>query len=72
MNRVNGNKELLAIKRISKAQVLKTDPSLHTVRTERNVMTKVRSKFCLNLIHVFQTENELCFVMPFMRGNIVF
>ncbi len=62
-------KELLAIKRVTKTEVLKKDPDLYTIRIEHAIMTRVQSPFCLNVIHVFETETELCFVMPFMRGT---
>jgi hypothetical protein len=63
--------ELLAIKRITKSEVLKKDPDLYTVRIEHAIMTRVQSPFCLNLVHVFEIDTELCFVMPFMRGTVV-
>ena len=61
--------DYFAIKRVEKAAVLKKDPTLYTVAVEFDIMTRVQSPFCLHLVHAFQTESELCLVMPFMRGT---
>jgi serine/threonine protein kinase len=62
--------EFFAIKRVNKFEVLKKDPTLYTVGIEFDIMTRVQSPFCLHLVHAFQTETELCMVMPFMRGAL--
>jgi serine/threonine protein kinase len=64
------NNEFFAIKRVNKFEVLKKDPTLYTVGIEFDIMTRVQSPFCLHLVHAFQTETELCMVMPFMRGAL--
>jgi serine/threonine protein kinase len=60
--------KLVAIKRISKRRVL--NPGLReSVWIERDVMSRVKSPFTLQLHHSFQDNDELYLVMPFFRGG---
>lgn len=82
--RVNGPKELVAIKRVDKLRVLrvkdegprgkdgKTNVRMSsTVWTERNVWGMIESPFLVQLIHAFQDERYLYFVMPlFAAGDL--
>jgi len=60
--------DVVAIKRIEKRRVLEAGV-LDSIWTERNVMSRVRSPFLLNLLHAFQSEHELFLVMPLLRGG---
>ena len=60
---------LLAMKRMEKAKVLKNKGSLRTVWIERDIMSRVRGCFLVNLLYAFQTPVELFLIMPFMRGG---
>jgi len=63
------NDELMALKRMSKAEVLKKESHVRMVWTERDIMARLNSPFLVNLVHAFQDERECYFVMPFMQGG---
>ena len=37
--------------------------------TERDIMSRLNSPFLVNLVHAFQDDKEMYFVMPFMQGG---
>jgi len=61
--------ELLALKRMSKADVAKSESYVRMVWAERAIMTKWDSPFLLALTHAFQDACEVYLVMPFMQGG---
>jgi serine/threonine protein kinase len=63
------NDELMALKRMGKAEVLKKESHVRMVWTERDIMSRLNSPFLVNLVHAFQDDRECYFVMPFMQGG---
>ena len=63
------NNELMALKRMSKAEVIKKESHIRMVWTERDIMARLHSPFLVSLIHSFQDDKECYFCMPFMQGG---
>lgn len=61
--------ELLALKRMEKAKVLKSKSHLSMVWTERLIMSLVESPFLCHLKYAFESDTELFLVMPFLQGG---
>lgn len=58
----------LAVKVVKKRQLLQEDPK--SVLTERQILEKVgESPFCTHAYGTFQSEEDLFFVMEYMRGG---
>ncbi|CAH0476319.1 unnamed protein product [Peronospora belbahrii] len=60
-----------AMKIISKKFVIDMD-SLHYMKTERDVMTKMRHPFVIGLNYAFQTESKVYLVMEYQPGGELF
>ncbi|CAI5738688.1 unnamed protein product [Hyaloperonospora brassicae] len=60
-----------AMKIISKQFVIDMD-SVHYMKTERNVMTKIRHPFVIGLNYAFQTESKVYLVMEYQSGGELF
>ena len=61
-----------ALKQMSKKKILESPVTLKMLWTERDILTKVHklnSPFLLGIIHAFQNDRELFFVIPFLRGG---
>ena len=63
------SQELLALKRIEKARIIKSKSHLSMVWTERKIMSIVRSPFLCHLRYAFESDTELFLVMPFLQGG---
>lgn len=50
------NNELMALKRMSKAEVIKKESHIRMVWTERDIMARLHSPFLVSLIHSFQDD----------------
>lgn len=61
--------ELLALKRLSKAKLVEKDIFVKTIWRERNIMSKLKSPFLVNMKYAFQDKAHLYIVMPFMQGG---
>lgn len=60
-----------AMKIISKQFVIDMD-SVHYMKTERDVMTKIRHPFVIGLNYAFQTESKVYLVMEYQSGGELF
>ncbi|CAI5736182.1 unnamed protein product [Peronospora farinosa] len=60
-----------AMKIISKQFVIDMD-SVHYMKTERDVMTKIRHPFVIGLHYAFQTESKVYLVMEYQPGGELF
>jgi serine/threonine protein kinase len=65
---------LLALKRMSKSEIIRKESHIRMVWTERNIMSRLvsgpsTSPFLVRLEHAFQSSRELFFVMEFMPGG---
>ncbi|KAI9997164.1 hypothetical protein PInf_000600 [Phytophthora infestans] len=63
--------EVHAMKIISKQFVIDMD-SVHYMKTERDVMTKIRHPFVIGLNYAFQTESKVYLVMDYQSGGELF
>ncbi|KAG1708276.1 hypothetical protein DVH05_024958 [Phytophthora capsici] len=60
-----------AMKIISKQFIIDMD-SVHYMKTERDVMTKIRHPFVIGLNYAFQTESKVYLVMEYQSGGELF
>ncbi|KAL4109083.1 hypothetical protein PRIC1_000788 [Phytophthora ramorum] len=60
-----------AMKIISKQFIIDKD-SVHYMKTERDVMTKIRHPFVIGLSYAFQTESKVYLVMEYQSGGELF
>jgi len=68
-NRIN--KELYAMKAISK-KLLRKKNNMQYMKSERDILTKVKHPFIVTLRFAFQTETRLFLVMDFLSGGELF
>ena len=54
--RIEDNMAIVAIKKISKRRLLSSPSTLQSVWIERDVMSKVRSPFCVHILHAYQVR----------------
>lgn len=69
--RRKGQSEVLAMKILSKAMVVKRNQLEHT-RAERAILESIDHPFLVRLRYAFQTPTKLYMVMPFLRGGELF
>ena len=65
------NKSLYAMKAISK-KLLRKKNNMQYMKSERDILTKVRHPFIVTLFFAFQTEQRLFLVMDFLAGGELF
>lgn len=61
--------ELLAMKRLSKFRIIQKEGFINTMWREREVMSKFKSPFLVNLLYSFQDASTVYLIMPFMQGG---
>jgi serine/threonine kinase 38 len=61
-------KELLAMKRLSKKDMLQKKQTLH-VRAERDILARSNNPWIVQLLYSFQDENNLYLAMEFLPGG---
>lgn len=49
--------------------MIKKESHIRMIWTERDIMSRLNSPFLVNLVHAFQDDKEMYFVMPFMQGG---
>lgn len=65
----NGSQDnIFAMKMLNKEFLIKTDNVAYT-KSERDILTKVRHPFIVNLYYAFQTEKQVALVMDFVNGG---
>lgn len=69
--RLRGHTEVLAMKILSKAMIIKRNQLDHT-KAERAVLESIDHPFLVRLRYAFQTPTKLYMVMPFLRGGELF
>jgi len=69
--RRRGRPEVLAMKILSKAMVVKRNQLEHT-KAERAILESIDHPFLVRLRYAFQTPTKLYMVMPFLRGGELF
>ncbi|TYZ65344.1 hypothetical protein PybrP1_012668 [[Pythium] brassicae (nom. inval.)] len=60
-----------AMKMISKRVLIERE-SVHYIRTERDIMTKILHPFVISLTYAFQTESKVYLVMDYQPGGELF
>ena len=66
------NKQVLAMKVISKRLLRRKTGYVENVQAERNILTKVRHPFVVTMHCSFQTKEKLFIVMDFLAGGELF
>lgn len=64
-------KELFAMKVLKKEDVLNRNQIAHT-KSERQILSKVKCPFIVNMHYAFQTPDKLYMVMDFLNGGELF
>ena len=63
--------KLYAMKAIRKDLVIETD-QLENLYTEKNVLETADNPFLINMDFIFQNELHIYFIMPFIKGGMLF
>jgi RAC serine/threonine-protein kinase len=63
--------EIYAMKVLEKAKIIAQGEEKHTM-AERNILTKLKHPFLVNLNYAFQTNEQLHFVLDFVNGGELF
>ena len=66
-----GTGEVYAMKSLDKEQIINTE-TYSGVKLEKEVMERINHPFLVGLTYIFQTENKILFVMPFIQGGELF
>ncbi len=66
-----GQDELMAMKTLRKAALVKRNQLAHT-KTERNILQNIRHPFLMRLHYAFQTKDKLYMVIEYMAGGELF
>lgn len=64
-------REVLALKKIKKSAILKSQTELTHLRTERNVLASQDSRWLVQLMYSFQDANNVYMAMEFIHGGDV-
>jgi len=66
------NKQILAMKVISKRLLKRKSSYVENIHAERDILTKIRHPFIVNMHCSFQTKEKLFIIMDFLAGGELF